>query len=162
MNMQTVYIIAFCCLASALARPGNTKPEDQSQTKWGVRDGVLNVEHHGNIYKNDNHRFDGTASVTKNFVDNKDPLLVGGRVDYKHLPSNSAIGLGAVNAGQFGTKVDLEASRTLFKDRFSQFDAGVSYGQRFGGPFGNSEPVFGGFIRGSCRRLTYLAGCCTR
>ncbi|XP_068914196.1 uncharacterized protein [Tenebrio molitor] len=148
MNMQTVYIIAFCCLAAALARPGNTKPEDQSQTKWGVRDGVLNVEHHGNLYKNDNHRFDGTASVTKNFVDNKDPLLVGGRVDYKHLPSNSAIGLGAVNAGQFGTKVDLEASRTLFKDRFSQFDAGVSYGQRFGGPFGNSEPVFGGFIRG--------------
>ncbi|EFA02855.1 uncharacterized protein LOC100141947 [Tribolium castaneum] len=143
--MQKIVIFALAFLALASAAP----PNDQRETKWKVQDpGILKLQHREKVFENANHRVDATGQVQKNFVNKDAPTLLGGRVDYQNKPSNTGLGVEAVNAGRFGTQVGVEASRNFFKDKNSAWDAGVSYGQRFGGLGGRSEPVFGGFVRG--------------
>ncbi|XP_044253881.1 uncharacterized protein LOC123004616 [Tribolium madens] len=148
--MQKIVIIAVLALASAAPKDLLPKPEDrQRETKWHFEDpGVLNLQHREKVLENGNHRVDATGKFEKNFVNRDAPTVLGGRVDYQNKPSNTALGVEALNAGRFGTQVGVEATRNLFKDRNSALDVGVNYGQRFGGLGGRSEPVFGGFIRG--------------
>ncbi|XP_063927998.1 uncharacterized protein LOC135141049 [Zophobas morio] len=145
--MQKLIILFAATLALVSAAPGkpNEKPND---IKWDVSSpGVLDLKTKGVFYDDGASRLAGSAMYSKNFVDRTQKVV--GDLQYQHHPSNLAAGLNVEDRGRAGTRVQAELSKTLLKDRFTNIQGGLNYGQTFNTPIGNSEPFFGGFVRGT-------------
>ncbi|XP_063927634.1 uncharacterized protein LOC135140904 [Zophobas morio] len=159
--MQKLVVLFAANLALALAfvspvdnnGPGRQipipKPTDEKPNKfdWDVRKpGILDLKTTGTFYDDGGKRLDGSASYSKNFVDHSQKIGAG--LNYHDYNSRLGAGLNVQDLDRAGTRVQAELTKTLLKDRFSNIEGGLRYGQTFNTPYGNSEPFFGGFVRG--------------
>nr|CAH7738723.1 unnamed protein product [Callosobruchus chinensis] len=122
----------------------------QPQTSVGANERGFGISHSGNILDNNGHRLDGSAYANKNYHSSGiKPDQFGGQLNYNHDPSRTSAYLGADHARGYGTDVRAGVQHDIYRTKNFNLGVGAGGQQHLGGPFGNSRPQFGGFIRGS-------------
>lgn len=117
------------------------------QTKWDLNQAGAGISHTGNIFDNDKHRLDGTASLGKNWDSHGlRPDQVGGRLDYSYKPSGSSVFVGADKTRGYGTDVNAGVKYNIYQGKNFGVDATGQYGRHFGGPGGTGSPNAGVFL----------------
>lgn len=110
------------------------------------------ISHTGNVFDNNNHRLDGTASAGKNWGSHGlRPDQVGGRLDYSHKPSGSSAFVGADNMRGYGTDVNAGVKYNIHQSKNLGVDLTGQYGRHFGGPGGTGRPNAGVFLNANGR-----------
>ncbi|XP_074026957.1 uncharacterized protein [Leptinotarsa decemlineata] len=154
------FVFATLCLAVAAAVPLEVVEDvdgqqyyivpihrEKRQTQWGISNSGYGASHTGTLYENDRHRFDGTASASKNFGSHGlRPDQVGGRVDYSHIPSGSSAFVGADNTRGYGTDVAAGVKYNIYESKNAGVDLTGQYGRHYGGPGGTGKPEAGVFL----------------
>lgn len=107
----------------------------------------LGISHTGNIFDNNNHRLDATASAAKGWNSHGlKPDQFGGRLDYSHKPSGSSVFVGADRVRGYGTDVNAGMKYNIHQSKNWGVDLTGQYGRRFGGPYGTGRPNAGVFL----------------
>lgn len=117
------------------------------QTKWGINQSGGGISHTGNVFDNNNHRLDGTASAGKNWDSHGlRPDQVGGRLDYSHKPSGLSSFVGADNTRGYGTDVNTGVKYNIHQDKNFGVDLTGQYNRHYGGSGGTGKPEAGIFL----------------
>nr|AYV99148.1 attacin C3 [Octodonta nipae] len=162
--MKFIVFSAFC-LAVAAAMPYEIIEDEDGQqyyavpisrekrqTKWNVNQSGVGISHTANIFDNNKHRLDGTASAAKNFNSHGlKPDQIGGRLDYNHKPSGAGAFVGADRTRGFGTDLNVGAKYNIHQSKNVGVDVTGQYGRHFGGPGGTGKPNYGVFLNAVAR-----------
>nr|AYV99146.1 attacin C1 [Octodonta nipae] len=150
--MKFILFSAFCVVMAAAMPYDIVEDEDgqqfyavpvsreKRQTQWGVNQAGAGISHTGNLFDNNNHRVDGTASAAKNWGSHGlRPDQVGGRLDYNHKPSGSSAFVGADNMRGYGTDVNAGVKYNIHQSKNLGVDLSGQYGRHYGGPGGTRD-----------------------